>query len=302
MTAETVRILIASGFFMMLLFLRLEADRFGVAEYDEPAPGRGGFWTRLSWYSIGLLLIAALYLVHPQPHDVLLLLIGRRPDVIVYGTVLAILGLAQAAAFAWFRYGYPRLPPARAYPDAALNAIATAVIDEATFRGSLLGTLVAIGLPDGWSIVIATLAYVLVTRSAAPGRPAFMLLQSFGIGLACGWATLATGGIGAAIIGHAVASFALFVCTGHAGQAAFAGIEPEELALRSRPPEGWQDARRPHVPGAGAEAVDAAGQIEASGLVERSERRAAARRSSGILARIRTTVGALTPRSRRRDR
>jgi len=302
MTAATVRILIASGFFIMLIVLRLEADRFGAAEYDEPAPGRGGFGTRLSWYLLGLSLIAALYFIHPQPHDVLLLLIGRRSDVVVYGTILAILGLAQAAAFAWFRYGYPRLPPARAYPDAALNAIATAVIDEATFRGALLGTLVAIGLPDAGSIVIATLAYVLATRSAAPGRPPFMLLQSFGIGLVCGWATLATGGIGAAIIGHAVASFALFVCTGHAGQAAFAGIEPEELAQRAMPPEGWQDPRGPRVDGVEAAAVDAEWQIETSGFVERSERQAAARRSGGILARLSAAVGIPASRNRRRDR
>ncbi len=226
-------------------------------------------------------LLVALYFVHPQPHDVLFLLIGRRPDVIVYGAILAFLGLAQAAAFASYRYGYPRLPPALAYPDAALNSIATAIIDEATFRGALLGTLIAIGLPDVGAILVATLAYLLATQFAAPGRHPYMLLLSIGMGLACSWATLATGGIGAAIIGHTVASFALFVFTGHAGQVSFAGNEPEELAQRSQLPEGWQDARQPRVAGRGAEPLDFAERIETSGFVERAERQAAARRSSG---------------------
>jgi hypothetical protein len=301
MTAETVRVLIASGFFMVLMLLRLEAGRFGAAEFDEPGRRQRGFLTRLSWYLIGLALVAALYIVHPQPHDVLFLLVGHRSDVVLFGAILAALGLAQAAALAWLRYGYLRYPPAAAYPGAALNSIATALIDEAAFRGALLGTLVAIGLPDGVAILVATLGYVLVTRSAAPGRHRSLLLVSLGMGLVFGWATLATGGIGAAIIGHAVASFALFVCTGHAGQVPPAGNEPDELEARRRLPEGWQDTRRPLVPGRGSESQGFAEQIELSGFVDRAERRAAeAGRSRGIVARVRGS-GRAKPQPERRS-
>ncbi|MGA3057012.1 MAG: CPBP family intramembrane glutamic endopeptidase [Candidatus Limnocylindrales bacterium] len=252
MSEESIRVLIAAGFFMLLLLLRLESERFGAAEYDEPGRRRST-WTRLSWYTIGLTLLAVIYLVHPQPHDVLLLLVGHRSEALVCGVALAMLGTLQMAAFAWFRYGGPRFPDARAYPGAALNAIGTAVIDEATFRGALLGTLVSIGLAHVVCILVATLAYVLATRLAAPGRNRFMLLPAFGLGLLGGWATLATGGIGAAIIGHAGTSFALFVFTGHAGQVAPAGLEPEEVERRRRPPEGWRDARRAALAGLGAE-------------------------------------------------
>ena len=282
MTLETVRVLIASGFFMVLMLLRLEAGSFGAAEFDEAGPRRSGFPTRLAWYAIGLALVAALYVIHPQPHDVLFLLIGHRSDVFVFGAILAALGLAQAAGLAWLRYGYLRLPEAAAYPGAALNSIATAFIDEAAFRGALLGTLVALGLPDGLAIVAATVVYVLVTRSAAPGRHRSVLLVATGMGLVFGWATLATGGIGAAIVGHAVASFALFVCTGHAGQIPIAGTESDELDARQRPPEGWQDARRPLVPGRGAEPRGFADR-EQSGFVDRRERLAAEARR-GLLA------------------
>jgi hypothetical protein len=256
MSEESIRVLIASGFFMLLLLLRFESERFGAAEYDEP--GRRGAWTRVSWYVIGLTLLAAIYAVHPQPHDVLLLLVGHRTEALEYGIALAVLGTALVAAFAWFWYGELRLPAGRAYPGAALNAIGTAVFDEAVFRGALLGTLVWIGVPPVTSVLLATLAYVLVTRLAAPGRHRFMMLLALGLGVFGGWATLATGGIGAAIIGHAGTSFALFVCTGHAGQVALPGFEPEEVERRRRPPEGWLDVWRPAVAGRGAAARDLA--------------------------------------------
>jgi len=303
MNPESIRVLVGSGFFMMLLFLRLEADRFGAAEYDEPGRRQTGPWTRLSWYLIGFALLGAIFVVHPAPHDVLFLLVGHRRDVIVFGTVLAILGLAQAAAFARWRYGYLRLPPAAAYPGAVLNAVATAVIDEATFRGAFLGTLVVIGVPDWPAILIATMVYVLTTRSGAPGRHPYGLLLAGGMGLACGWATLASGGIGAAIVGHAVTSFSVFICTGHAGQVPLAGREPEDLELRNGPPDGWQDARRPLVAGRGAEPRGFDEEIQPSGFADRADRRPrAGRHSPGLMrwarAAGRTLSGGVGRRSR----
>jgi hypothetical protein len=50
-----------------------------------------------------------------------------------------------------------------------------------------------------------------------------------------------------------VASFALFVCTGHAGQVTRLGSDPEELEGRRRAPDGWLDARRALRTGRGAE-------------------------------------------------
>lgn len=302
MNTETVRILVASGFFMLLLVLRLEAGRFGTAEYDEPGKKRGPL-TRLAWYAIGFALLAAIYVVHPAPHDVLTLVVGHRTDLVVYGAILALPGLVQAAAFAWLRYGYLRLPPARAYPGAALNSIATAVIDEATFRGALLGTLLAVGLTDAEAILVATVVYVLTTRLAAPGHHPYPLLLSGAMGLAFGWATLASGGIGAAVIGHAVTSFAMFVCTGHAGQVPPAGLEPEDLERRAEPPEGWRDARRPLVPGRGAEPRDFGEAPGQPGFTTRAARGSQlVRHSSGLMRWARAANRTAAPPPGRRSR
>ncbi len=317
MNSDTVSILIAGGFFMLLILLRLDAGRFGAAEYDEPGVPRANAWTRLSWYIIGLALVAAIYFVHPSPHRGLYLIVGGAADVALYGTLLAIVGVAQAAGFAWLRYGNFRWPGLAAYPGAAINVVATAIIDEATFRGVLLGTLVAIGVPDGWSIVVAALIYALSTRMGAPGRHPYMLLLVLGMGLVCGWATLASGGLGAAILGHVAASFSLFVFTGHSGQVPPAGLEPEELESRKAPPDGWQVARLAVAGradggsggrGSGADGATGSGasgsgaawsgveseagpwQIEESGFSDRtrrSRRRVTSARSGGVVDRVR---------------
>jgi hypothetical protein len=67
-----------------------------------------------------------------------------------------------------------------------------------------------------------------------------MFLLALIIGLVAGWATLLTGGIAAAFLGHAVTRVAVFVTTGHAGQPAPRGTEIEEVDRRRRTPEGWR--------------------------------------------------------------
>jgi membrane protease YdiL (CAAX protease family) len=300
MNAETIRVFVASGFFMLLLFLRLEASRFGAAEYDEPGRRGTGPLTRVAWYALGLGLLGAIYFVHPAPHDVLFLVLGHRAEVLFYGAMLAGPGLLQAAAFAWLRYGYMRLPAPQAYPGAAANSIATAIIDEAAFRGALLGALLAMGIPDSGAILISACVYVLTTRLAAPGGDAYPLLLALAMGMAFGWATLASGGLGAAIIGHSITSFAVFVFTGHAGRVPRPGLEPEELELRKRMPEGWQDARKPVLPGRGAEPRGFAEGPRATGYGGRAGRRAEpVRQSSGLMAWARSSTRTVTHAGRR---
>ena len=60
------------------------------------------------------------------------------------------------------------------------------------------------------------------------------------IGLAGGWLTGITGGIGAAFLGHAITRIAIFLTTGHAGIPKARGTEDEEVERRRRTPEGWR--------------------------------------------------------------
>jgi len=236
---EGLRTLVAFGLTLLLVMLRIEADRFGVAEYDEPVDGRRpSLWRRLSWYAVGLAGVAAILVVHPGPASELFLTAGEGG--ILLGFLLAAAGAVIAAGIAWWRYRHLRPPDIAAYPGALVNEIGTAFLDEAVFRGALLGFLVVGGMDPNLAIVTQTIVYTLATRLGAPGRNRAMFLLTLIIGFVAGWATLLTGGIAASFLGHAVTRLAVFLTTGHAGQPAPRGTEIEEIERRRRTPEGWR--------------------------------------------------------------
>jgi hypothetical protein len=240
---DQLRILVVAGLTGLLILLRLDAGRFGTAEYDdEAAPGgwHNGL-RRFGWYGVGIVLAVGVYELHPAPISTLHLTTGDdRLAMILLGLLAGAAGMAGATAFAWFRYRRLRLPEYRHYPGAAVNAIGTAFIDEVTFRGALLGLTLAASWPAHLAIAFQAVLYALATRLGAPGRSHVMVGISLLIGLVTALLTLATGGIGAGLLGHAITRFAIFVTTGHAGQVRPPGTEMEEVAAGRLPPEGWQ--------------------------------------------------------------
>ena len=242
-TLETLILLAIVG---MLVILRFDARRFGAAEYDDKeAPGGWRTWLRrLSWYVLSFALIIVVYFVHPLPLSTLHLQIGSdRLIALISGLALGGLGISYALAYAWWRYRELRLPPLHRYPAGVLNAIATAFIDEAAFRGILLGLLVASNWPVQYAIAFQAVLYAMSTRLAGKGKPMGMLVLSLGLGLIAGWLTLQTGGIGAAFLGHVLTRFAVFIATGHAGQLRPTTTE-EEIEERAESsqltPVGWE--------------------------------------------------------------
>jgi len=239
---DPLRVLVAVGLAMLLGMLRLDAERFGTAEYYEATRygERPRVRRRLGWYGLGIGIAVALLYVHPAPQSALFLGSGDRLGAVFGGLAYGGLGIAQAAAFATVRYRRIRLPNTTSYPGALLNSTATALIDEVAFRGAIFGLLLSTGLEATAANVIQTLMYALSTRLGAPGRDRYLLLLTLGMGLLGGWLTAATGGIAAAFLGHAITRFAVFLCTGHAGQTKPRGREIEEIEKRRRPPDGWR--------------------------------------------------------------
>jgi hypothetical protein len=222
--------------------LRLDAERFGTAEYYESTRDgeRPRARRRLAWYALGGSIVVAMLWIHPSPQSDLFLGSGDRFGAVLGGLVFAGIGVAQAVAFATFRYHRIRFPDTASYPGALLNSTATAFLDEVTFRGAIFGTLLLLGLDATLANLIQTILYALATRLGAPGRDRYLLATTLGIGFLGGWLTAVTGGIAAAFLGHAVARFAIFLCTGHTGQTLPRGREIEEIEKRRRPPDGWR--------------------------------------------------------------
>ena len=239
---ESVEFLVVVGLMGLLYLLRLDAQRFGVAEYDdsERVPGWRGWSRRMGWYLLGLGLILLVYWLYPQPVSVLHLDMGPdRERALIYGLAAGIGGLVLAFLFAWFRYGGFRLPAPGAYPGAILNSVGTAVVDEALFRGIMLGLMLQAGVSSTVAIAIQAIAYGIATKLWTKGRSKGMLGIDMVIAVVGGWLVIETGGIGAAVVAHAITRFGVFLATGHTDQARPVGWEPEEVAGRALPPKGW---------------------------------------------------------------
>jgi membrane protease YdiL (CAAX protease family) len=233
--------LVAVGLALLLVMLRFDAERFGAAEYDEAYDGYApSLRRRLAWYALGVVGVIAIAFVHPRPQDDLFLGPGDRAAALIGGFLYGAIGTAQAIAFAWLRYRKLRLPDFVSYPGALMNSVATAFVDEGVFRGVLLGVLLVMNVDPSVANLTQAMLYTLSTRLGAPGRDRYMFVLTFVIGLGSGWLTVATGGVAAAFLGHAVTRFAVFLCTGHAGQVALRGREVEDIERQRRPPEGWR--------------------------------------------------------------
>jgi membrane protease YdiL (CAAX protease family) len=169
--------------------------------------------------------------------------VGDRGGILL-AFLLGGLGAGQAIAIALYHYRRLRFPNIGAYPGALVNQILTAFIDEAVFRGAVLGYFLWAGADTNLAILGSTVTYVLATRSGAPGRDPYMFVLAGAIGLVGAWATLLTGGIGASFLGHAITRVAVFLTTGHAGQPPARGTEVEDVEKRRRTPDGWRSVDR----------------------------------------------------------
>jgi hypothetical protein len=236
------RTLVAVGLTLLMAMLRLDSERFGTAEYYE-ATGDGErprVRRRLAWYGIGFALAIGILAIYPSPQSDLFLGTGDRLGAVLGGIAFGMAGVLSAAGFASYRYHRIRFPDERSYPGALLNSTATAFIDEVAFRGAMFGLLITAGIDPMLANLLQAIVYTLTTRLGAPGRDRSLLVLTLGIGIVGGWLTAATGGIAASFLGHAVTRFAVFLCTGHAGQTMPRGREVEEIETRRRPPDGWR--------------------------------------------------------------
>jgi hypothetical protein len=235
---EQLRVLVTLGLVLILLLLRLDSRRFGVAEYatrdeygDMPP-----LLPRLAWYVVGVILVVAVYVVFPgDPTTELGLATGDRTAAVLMGLGAGVIGIAQAVALAYGRFGGLRPPGWRAYPGGIVNSLGTAFVDEATFRGIVLGLLLATGIGPIPAVVIQALAYVLATRVGRSGGSLYLVLLDLVIGLVGGWLTIVTGGIAAAFIFDSLTRLGVFVATGSPD----AQVPPEWVEEEAEVPPGW---------------------------------------------------------------
>ena len=210
--SEPLQLILFIGFAGLMLILRLDARRFGAAEWDDQTGGWRAASSRLTWYAAGLALGLFVFALHPQPvAELNLSLAPDRGEALLWGVLYGVGGIAVAFALAFVRFGGLHLPRPGRYPGGIVTAIGTAFFDEFLFRGVVLGLLLSLGLPDMIGVVAAAVIYAGSVRAVAGSQGLLMVFVALGIGLVGGFLVVTTLGIAAALVGHAITRFALFL-------------------------------------------------------------------------------------------
>ena len=234
MLPDVVQYLLFIGMAALMFLLRMDTRRFSAAEWDTQ-DGEWRVWMgRLSWYAAGLALALIIFALHPAPVAELNLVLGsNRGEALTYGLLFGGAGIAAAFVLALLRNGRISFPSPIRYPGGVLTAVGTAFYDEWLFRGVMLGLLLQLGLPDWLAIVSAAFIYAFTVRAGTGSRGIFTLALWLAIGLVAGALTVSTLGIAAAVLGHAITRFALFMTMG----------PPERVAVQEvhRPTGGTGD-------------------------------------------------------------
>ncbi len=195
----------------------------------------------MAWYGLGVGLAIAILFIHPTPQETLFLGLGRpaRDDHRRHRLRARRASASRSPSRRTATTGSGSRTPGRtrarcstrSRPRSSTRSRSAARSSACCSRRHRTRRL---------ANIIQALLYTLTTRLGASGRDRYLLVLTLGMGLIGGWLTAATGGIAAAFLGHAITRFAVFLCTGHAGQTKPRGREVEEIDKRRRPPEGWR--------------------------------------------------------------
>jgi hypothetical protein len=176
--------------------------------YRYPWLGPLSYYGLVILFAIGIAIILPngrghLFLTRPEPGTMLPLVLG-----------FAAVGILNAVAFAFRWYGGITPLPTSLLPSRLLGAGASAVADELQFRSIVLGMLIFAGIEAGIAVIIQALLYGLAQRRLWRDRQWYFLIGSVILGYACGWATVLTGSVLPAMVGHFVVIAALFAFAG----------------------------------------------------------------------------------------
>jgi membrane protease YdiL (CAAX protease family) len=128
--------------------------------------------------------------------------------------LFVLVALLNAAALAYLRFGAILPLPSQLLPDRVLGAAANAIAEELQFRSIVLGMLLFAGVPAGFALIIQAVVYGLAHRRLWQERDWYFLVGSVILGYGAGLATITTGSVIPAIVGHFAVTMSFFAFAG----------------------------------------------------------------------------------------
>ena len=208
---DSLRLAIALGLTLFLVLLRFDSERITRSDYFRyrtPWMGPVSYYILVIAFTIGIAVIL------PSGRAQLFLTGGDPDNMLVVMVLFTLVALVNGIALAFLRYGSILPLPIELLPTRVFGAAANAISEELQFRSIVLGMLLFAGVPVGWAIALQAVLYGLVHRRLWHERDWYFLAGSVLLGWAAGVATVETGSVIPAIVGHFAVTMSLFAFAG----------------------------------------------------------------------------------------
>jgi hypothetical protein len=208
---DSLRLAIALGLTLFLVLLRFDSERITRSDYfryRNPWMGPVSYYILVIGFAIGIAIIL------PSGRNQLFLTGGETGEMLPVMLLFVTIAVLNAVGLAFLRYGSILPLPVELLPSRVLGAAANAVSEELQFRSIVLGMLLFAGVPTGWAIAVQALVYGLAHRRLWRDRDWYFLAGSVLLGWAAGVATVETGSVIPAIVGHFAVTMSLFAFAG----------------------------------------------------------------------------------------
>ena len=209
---ESLRLAIALGLTVFMVLLRFDAERIMRSDYFRH---RTAWLAPMSYYALVIVFAAGITFVLPKGRLQLFLAGGEAGTVLPVMLVFTVVALANGLAFAYLRFGgiVPMALPL--LPSRLIGAAANAIAEEIQFRSIVLGMLL-FAFPDQAVAmnILQAILYGVVHRRLWAERDWYFLAGAVILGYGAGLATLATGSVVPAIVGHFAVTVSLFAFSG----------------------------------------------------------------------------------------
>jgi hypothetical protein len=208
---DSLRLAIALGLTLFLVLLRFDSERITRSDYFRyrtPWMGPVSYYILVIGFAIGIAVIL------PSGRNQLFLTGGETGAMLTVMLLFVMVALLNGVALAFLRYGSILPLPVELLPSRVLGAAANALSEELQFRSIVLGMLLFAGVPTGWAIALQAIVYGLAHRRLWRDRDWYFLAGSVLLGWAAGVATVETGSVIPAIVGHFAVTMSLFAFAG----------------------------------------------------------------------------------------
>jgi hypothetical protein len=208
---DSLLVAIAVGLTLFLVLLRFDSERITRSDYFRY---RTPWLGPVSYYVLVIGFAAGIVWILPEGRRTLFLTGGDPDRALPVMLLFAVVALLNALALAFLRYGGILPLPSELLASRVIGAAANAVAEELQFRSVVLGMLIFAGVPVEWALAAQALVYGLAHRRLWRDRDWYFLIGSVLLGWAAGVATIHTGSVITAIVGHFAVTMGLFAFAG----------------------------------------------------------------------------------------